>query len=65
MNIIFYSGIDQYNLQAKLFYIGGHIRFMYVKLDVLKITSHPEDGTVKVRWKISVLRVSLSAFVFP
>lgn len=30
---------------------------MYVNLDVLKITLHPEDGTVKVRWRITVLRV--------
>ncbi|KAJ1520541.1 hypothetical protein ONE63_003660 [Megalurothrips usitatus] len=53
-----FVGLPQYNIQAKLLYIIGHLRFMYIKFDVLKITSHPEDGTVKVRWKISVLRVS-------
>lgn len=52
-----FCGFDQYFLQAKLFYVVSHLRFMYVNFDVLKITAHTEDGTVKVRWKISVLRL--------
>ncbi|XP_034234560.1 uncharacterized protein LOC117641392 [Thrips palmi] len=52
-----FSGFDQYFLQAKFFYLLSHLRFMYVNLDVLKITAHPEDGTVKVRWKVSVIRI--------
>lgn len=48
-------------MQSRLLYIIGHLRFMYINLDVMKITSHPEDGTVKVRWKITVFRVSSSA----
>ncbi|KAK9873638.1 hypothetical protein WA026_023423 [Henosepilachna vigintioctopunctata] len=31
----------------------GHLKFAYVKFEVLKITQHPEDSTVKVRWRIS------------
>lgn len=27
--------------------------YAYVKLDVLKMTKHPEDSTVRVRWRIS------------
>lgn len=53
-----FSGRDQYNLQAKLLYLIGHLRFLFIRLDVLKITAHPEDGTVKVRWKINVIRLS-------
>lgn len=30
----------------------GHIKYAFVKFDILKITKHPEDGTVKVRWRI-------------
>jgi hypothetical protein len=30
----------------------GHIKFAHVKLDIIKITMHPEDATVKVRWRI-------------
>lgn len=30
----------------------GHIKYAYVKFDILKITKHPEDGTIKIRWRI-------------
>lgn len=30
----------------------GHIKFAYVTFEILKITQHPEDSTVKVRWRI-------------
>lgn len=30
----------------------GHIKFAYVKFEVMKITMHPEDSTIKVRWRI-------------
>lgn len=41
----------------------AHLKFAYVKLEVLKITKHPEDHTVKVRWRIrgiSALKVMLN-----
>lgn len=31
----------------------GHLKYAYVKFEVLKITKHPEDGTLKVRWRIN------------
>ena len=34
----------------------GHIKFAYVKFEILKITSHPEDSTVRVRWRIRGLQ---------
>lgn len=30
----------------------GHLRYAYVKMEILKITKHPEDSSVKVRWRI-------------
>lgn len=31
----------------------AHLKFAYIKLNVLKITIDPEDDTIKVRWRIS------------
>lgn len=52
-----FSGLNDYYLQTKLLYILGHLRFSYINLDVIRISIHPEDGSVKVRWKISVFRL--------
>lgn len=41
----------------------GHFKFAYVKFEILKITRHPEDNSVKVRWRIrgiSALKVMLT-----
>lgn len=32
--------------------IVAHLKFAYVKFEVLKMTVHPEDDSVKVRWRI-------------
>jgi hypothetical protein len=29
------------------------LKFAYVRFEILKITQHPEEGTIKVRWRIS------------
>lgn len=45
----------------------GHIKFAYVKFELLKITKHREDYTVKVRWRvrgISALKVMLNFWKF-
>ncbi|XP_030758305.1 uncharacterized protein C6orf136 homolog [Sitophilus oryzae] len=52
------EGLMNYVRQVALLRLIGHIRFAYVKFEILKITQHPEDGTVKVRWRIK----GLSAF---
>lgn len=39
----------------------GHIKFAYVKFEILKITMDPDDNTVKIRWRvrgISAMKVS-------
>lgn len=41
----------------------GHLKFAYVKFEVLKITQNPEDNTVRVRWRIrgiSAMKVMLN-----
>jgi len=55
-------GLFPYIRQIALLRTVGHLKFAYVKLEILKITKHPEDNTVKVRWRIrgiSALRVML------
>lgn len=47
-----FTGIQQYKYQIALLKIISHIRFAYIKCNILKITMHPEDSTIKVRWRI-------------
>ncbi|XP_015176601.1 PREDICTED: uncharacterized protein LOC107066467 [Polistes dominula] len=47
------KGIFNYMKQLTWIRTIGHLKFAYVKLDVLKITMNPEDDTIKVRWRIS------------
>lgn len=45
-------GIQHYISQISLLKLVGHIKYAYVKMNILKMTMHPEDNTVKVRWRI-------------
>ncbi|KAJ8931491.1 hypothetical protein NQ314_015562 [Rhamnusium bicolor] len=56
-------GLYSYVKQVALLRTIGHLKFAYVKFEILKITQHPEDSTVKIRWRIrgiSALRVMLT-----
>uniref|UniRef100_A0A0A9XDY3 Uncharacterized protein C6orf136 n=2 Tax=Lygus hesperus TaxID=30085 RepID=A0A0A9XDY3_LYGHE len=60
-------GVANYVKQIALVRVVGHLKFAYVKFEVLKITRHPEDGTVRVRWRIrgvSGLRVMVMFWKF-
>ncbi|XP_058445385.1 uncharacterized protein C6orf136 homolog [Malaya genurostris] len=46
------EGLYHYVKQIALLRTVGHLKYAYVKLEVLKITKHPEDNTVKVRWRV-------------
>ncbi|XP_011871807.1 PREDICTED: uncharacterized protein LOC105564200 [Vollenhovia emeryi] len=46
------TGLMNYVKQLMLLRFVGHIKFAYVKLDILKITIHHENDTVQVRWRI-------------
>ncbi|XP_022919688.2 uncharacterized protein C6orf136 [Onthophagus taurus] len=45
-------GLYNYVKQIALLRTVGHLRYAYVKFEVLKITQNPEDSSVKVRWRI-------------
>ncbi|XP_018397927.1 PREDICTED: uncharacterized protein LOC108775949 [Cyphomyrmex costatus] len=45
-------GLNNYVKQLMLVRLVGHIKFAFVKLDIIKITMHPETDTIQVRWRI-------------
>jgi len=45
-------GLYYYVKQIALLRTVGHIKYAYVKFEILKITKHPEDYTVKIRWRV-------------
>lgn len=54
------EGLYHYVKQVALLRTVGHLKYAYVTLEVIKITKHPEENTVKVRWRvkgISAMRV--------
>ena len=46
------SGIFNYVKQIMWLRAIGHIKFAYVKFEILKITVHPEEDSIKIRWRI-------------
>uniref|UniRef100_A0A182QK14 Uncharacterized protein n=1 Tax=Anopheles farauti TaxID=69004 RepID=A0A182QK14_9DIPT len=56
------EGLYHYVKQIALLRTVGHLKYAYVTFEILKITKHPEDATVRVRWRIrgiSALKVML------
>ncbi|XP_054740970.1 uncharacterized protein C6orf136 homolog [Anastrepha obliqua] len=56
-------GLYHFVKQIALLRTVGHLKYAYVKFEVLKITKHPEDFTVRIRWRvrgISGLKVMFS-----
>jgi len=47
-----YEGILEYRQIVNLMKIVCHFRFVYVRFNILSITEHPEDSTIRVRWRI-------------
>jgi len=47
------TGLYNYVKQVALLRCVGHLKYAYVRFQILKLTQHPEEGTVKVRWRIS------------
>ncbi|KAG1687440.1 hypothetical protein GQR58_008335 [Nymphon striatum] len=62
-NIIFYNnitgvtkeGLQQYSMYLSKIKALGHLLYARINMNILKITSHPEDGTVRIRWRISIV----------
>jgi len=60
-------GLYHFVKQVALLRTVGHIKYGYVKFEVLKITMHPEDDTIKIRWSvrgISGLKIMLQFWKF-
>lgn len=45
-------GLYHYVKQIAILRTVGHLKFAYVKFEILKITKHPEDNTVRIRWRV-------------
>ncbi|XP_055371340.1 uncharacterized protein C6orf136 homolog [Condylostylus longicornis] len=45
-------GLYHYIKQVALLRTVGHLKYAYVKFEILKITKHPEDLTIKIRWRV-------------
>lgn len=48
----FCRGIYPFLKQIALLRAVGHIKYAFVKMDIIKITKHPEDFTIKCRWTV-------------
>ncbi|KAA0202530.1 hypothetical protein HAZT_HAZT009883 [Hyalella azteca] len=56
------KGLFLYVTQMYILNTIGHMKHAYVHMDIIKTTIHPEDGTVKVRWRIKGIK-SRQAFI--
>lgn len=57
-------GITGYVQQMALVRILGHLRYAHVRLEVLKMTTHKEDSTVRIRWRIVGVSGLRALFMF-
>jgi len=48
-----YEGGLAYRHFVNMLKIYCHMRFVYVRFNILNVTEHPEDGTIRVRWRIA------------
>ena len=46
------KGRDAYMVNLVMLKIKGHIMYGKVDMNILKMTKHPEDGTIRVRWQV-------------
>lgn len=47
--------LADYAKQMALLKIVGHLKYAFVELQVIKLTTHHSEGTIKVRWRIKGL----------
>lgn len=45
-------GLYHYVKQIAVLRAVGHLKYAYVKFEVLKMTKHPDDFTIKIRWRV-------------
>lgn len=57
-NLIFcanFRGLAKYMQQVALLKMVGHVKFAYVRFDILNMSMSQEDGRITVRWRIKGL----------
>lgn len=57
-------GISMYILQSSFLVTIGHMKYAHIQFDIIKITQHPEEGTIKVRWRINGVKLRQAVFGF-
>lgn len=45
-------GLYHYIKQIAFLRTIGHLKYAYVRFEILKMTKHPDDFTIKIRWRI-------------
>lgn len=50
-----FRGLKRYIQTMYVMRFYGYLHFTKVKVEVLKITHHTDDGTVRVRWRVNGL----------
>jgi Uncharacterized conserved protein (DUF2358) len=57
-------GINEYSAQLTKYKTMSHILYAHVHMEVLKVTEHPEDRSVRVRWRIKAVGGLKPFFMF-
>ncbi|KAJ6223491.1 hypothetical protein RDWZM_002036 [Blomia tropicalis] len=57
-------GLNPYAWQITLVKMGAHFKYGKVNMEVLKITTHIEDGTVRIRWRVVTYPGNSIVFAF-
>lgn len=52
---LFFRGLSAYVQSMYIMRLYGLLHFAKVKVEILKVTHHIEDGTVRVRWRVNGL----------
>jgi len=52
------EGLREYIKFIILMKVVANIRFVYLRFHILKLTKHPEDSTIRVRWRIAAIGVT-------
>lgn len=50
--------------QVALLRTVGHFKYAFVKMEILKITKHPEEMTIKCRWRVNGISGMKVMFTF-
>ena len=45
-------GLENYMLLINIMRMLAHIRFVYVRMNILSLKKEKEDGIIKVRWRV-------------